>query len=98
MRIMKEYDIRTMSTILQKMSELAMAQLGEEVGADDESVSLRDLFGKAYIPREAADVMRAAMDRMLQYGDVTERARWRMIELLAADYLASAPEPEVVPA
>jgi hypothetical protein len=87
-QLTREYDIHTMSTVLWKMAELAQKQMGTPPPDDQEAVSIRDLAGAFYIPADAAAVIRQALDRMLEAGEVTERAPWRAFEMWAADYLA----------
>lgn len=91
-RITKEYDVRSMGTVLAKMAELAREQMGEGVPPDAEVVAIRDLFGSAYVPAEVGSVISDAIQRMMRAGDISERARWRALELFAADYLGT-PEP-----
>lgn len=92
LRIVDEYDIRTMSTVLTKIAELALAQLGEpppETTTEaDEWVPLRDLIGTAYIPPGAADTIRQAIVAMQAKGDISNKNRWQVLEYLAADYIS----------
>ena len=89
-QITREYDIHTMSTVLYKMAKLAQEKLGAEPDPIDseDRVALRDIMGAYYIPQDAAAVMQAAIAKLMEAGDVTEDAKWRAFELLAADYLA----------
>jgi len=86
-RTSKEYDIRAMSTTLYKMSEITLEYFGEEQ-KDMEREALRDLFGTAYIPSEAAHVIRQAIEKMQKNGVITKANKWQFIEYLASDYLA----------
>lgn len=107
LRLINEYDIRTMSTVMAKMAELALLQLGEAPPEPDVAqwVSLRDLIGTAMIPQAAAEVIRSALDTMTERGDIQKKNRWQGLEYMAAEYLASdtppltfdAPEPAEVP-
>jgi len=88
-QITKEYDIHSMSTALYKMAELARQQMGVEPEWDEEDrVPLRDLVSSFYVPRDAASVIEEAVAKMVDAGDITAEAKWRAIELWAADYLA----------
>lgn len=89
-RITKEYDVRSMGTVMSKMAELAREQMGEGVPQDTEIVALRDIFGSAYVPVEVGNLLMDLVNRMIRSGDVSERAKWRALELLAADQLATA--------
>jgi hypothetical protein len=97
LRIINEYDIRTMSTVLAKIAELARMQLGEEP-LDQEWVPFRELIGTAYIPKGAAEVLRHAIAIMEEAGDVTKKNRWQALEYLAADYVAQSPPSQEAPA
>ncbi len=52
-------------------------------------VPLATVFGSTSIPPDAALVLRRALGRALDQGDVKPESKWRLLELLAADYLAS---------
>jgi hypothetical protein len=86
-RLSKEYEIISMGTILSKMADIVAISLGEEMG-DDERVSMRDLFKAAYIPKEAAEVIRGALEKMKKAGDIGDKNLWQALELWAADYSA----------
>ena len=87
-RISREYEIRSMGTILTKMADIAAESLGEEV-EQGERVSLRDIFKSAYIPTTAADTVIRALEKMKQAGDVTGKNLWQALEYWAAEHLAS---------
>ena len=53
-------------------------------------VPLATLFGKDVIPADAAVVIRRAIRKMVDDGDLEEGKKWLAIERLAADYLAGA--------
>ena len=92
-QITKEYDIHSMSTALYKMAELARQQMGVEPEWDEEDrVPLRDLAGSFYVPRDAATVIEGAIAKMVDAGEITAEAKWRAIELWAADYLSATTE------
>lgn len=56
---------------------------------DDEWVPLRTILGTDGVPRQAAEVIRAAVQKMMKAGEVTEKNRWQALEYLAADYLGT---------
>lgn len=94
-RLGKEYDARSLSTVLMRLLDAVSDVLGLDTTSPEsidpeEWVPLADVFGGAVVPPEVADVVREAVERMLKSGDVTTKARWRAIELWAADYLAGA--------
>lgn len=62
----------------------------EDVGFDNsqEWEQLSTLFGSPAIPREAAEVIREALKRMTEEGEVGAKNKWQAIEYWAANYLA----------
>ena len=51
-------------------------------------VRMRDIFGLSVMPPESAAVVVRAVNRAVAVGDCPRNARWQMVELWAADYLA----------
>jgi hypothetical protein len=93
-RITREYDIHTTSTLLAKMAELALRQLGAEPPSDpDDAVSVRDLAGAFWLPPEAAATIAAAVARYQE--DRPSDPPWRAMERWAADYLGRTIPQEV---
>ena len=70
-----------------------LEHLGDEPKNPTEWVPIRDMLGNAYMPKEAAVVLQAAIDRMLALGIVGQRNRWQVLEFLAAEYLGGPSEP-----
>lgn len=87
-RVSEEYDIRSMATALNKMTEITAEYLGKGV-PESEGKALRDIFKTAYIPTEAAEVIEAALEKMQEEENVTKKNLWQAIEYWAADYLGS---------
>ena len=85
-RIGKEYDIRAMGTSLEKMAEITLEHLGEEV-EEDEKVALRDIFGTAYIPREMAEIVKEAIEKCKKENDVENKDRWQTAVIMAQRYI-----------
>jgi hypothetical protein len=86
-RIHAEFDVRVVSDALGKMAELAMTACGKSV-EDGERVHIKDLVGTAWIPKEAAMIIRQALQKMLKEGEITQTNRWQVLEMWAANYLA----------
>jgi len=86
-KIHEEYDVRVVADILGKMGDLVLEACGESV-ADPERVHLKDLLGSAWVPKEAAAVIRQAVQKMLKEGEITQTNRWQALEMWAADYLS----------
>ena len=87
-RTAKEYDIRSIATVLAKMSEIVGEQLGIETEPPKSAVYLRDLFGVNTIPAEAAKVIKDALLKMRNADEVTDKNKWQALEYWAADYNA----------
>jgi hypothetical protein len=51
-------------------------------------VPLSSIFGTDKVPAAAAAVIKRAVDRAVSEEDATVEARWKFLELIAADYLA----------
>src|ERR1017187_316441 len=80
-----EYDIRVVADIIGKMADLAMEACGVSVQVP-ERVHLKDIFGGVYIPKEAAEIVKAAVAKMLKAGDISPRNRWQWLEYIATEY------------
>jgi hypothetical protein len=92
-RVSKDHDARALSTILMKLVDAAAQvydlDLGDSTDGDpDEWVSLADVIGSIVVPPDVADIIGQAVKAMIAKGDITQKARWRAIELWAADSLA----------
>lgn len=86
-RIGNEYDIRSMGTVFTRMAEIANEYMGEEI-KDEETVAIRDIFGSAYIPKEAADTVIEAVKKLEANGDIKKSNKWQALEYFAASVLA----------
>jgi len=86
-RINEEYDVRVVADIIGKMADLALEACGGSVEGP-ERVHLKDLFGTAYIPKEAAEVVKSALAAMLKAGDISQTNRWEALEYWASDWVA----------
>ena len=81
-----EYDIRVVADIIGKMADIALQSSGVSV-EDPERVHLKDIFGTAWVPKEAASVVRDAVQKMVKSGEIGPTNRWQAIEFWAAEYL-----------
>jgi hypothetical protein len=68
------------------MADLALQASGVSVD-DPERVHLKDIFGSAWIPKEAAAVIKDAVAKMQTEGSIGQSNRWQAIEFWAAEYL-----------
>src|SRR5437879_1707403 len=84
--IHEQSDRRAGADIIGKMADLALEACGASVEAP-ERVHLKDIFGTAYIPKEAAEVVKSAVAAMLKAGDISQTNRWQALEYWAAEYL-----------
>ena len=85
-KIHEQYDVRVVADILGKMADLALGACGESV-SDPERVHLKDIFGTAWVPKEAALVIRDAVQKMVKASDIGQTNRWQALEYWAAEYL-----------
>jgi hypothetical protein len=87
-----EYDIRSFATTMALMAEIVMEHLGYETPdpEPDDRVHLRDVVGQVYIPADAADVIKRAVDKMADAGDLSKKNRWQALEWMASDYLGGS--------
>lgn len=51
-------------------------------------VPLSSILGTDYVPAEAADVIRRAVEKMVSAGEIEGKNKWQALEYWAADYLA----------
>jgi hypothetical protein len=86
--INQEYDVRVVADIIGKMADLALGACGAAV-EDPERVHLKDIFGTAWVPKEAASVIRDAVQKMVKAGDIGQTNRWQAPEYMAAEYLSA---------
>jgi ParB-like chromosome segregation protein Spo0J len=84
--IHEEYDVRVVADIIGKMADLALQASGMSV-EDPQRVHLKDLFGTAWLPKDAASVIRDAVQKMVRDGSVGQANRWQALEYWAAEYL-----------
>src|SRR5437870_868386 len=85
-RINEEYDVRVVADIIGKLADLALEACGVSV-EDPERVHVKDIFGTAWVPKEAALVIRDAVQKMAKAGDISQTNRWQALEYWAAEYL-----------
>ena len=85
-KINEEYDVRVVADIIGKMADLALEACGVSVEGP-ERVHLKDLFGTAWVPKEAAAVIRDAVAKMIKAGDIAQTSRWEALERWAGGYL-----------
>jgi hypothetical protein len=72
------------------LDELRQAWFDPQAGLPKRrgQVPLETLFATRTVPSDAGAVIAQAIDRLVAAGDVDASARWRALELWAADYLA----------
>jgi hypothetical protein len=87
-RIIDEFDIRTMSTIMKRIAELALMQLGESTQRrPDEWVAIRDIVGNAYVPADVAEHLRSAMTIVQERGRVPAKEPWLALGVIAEAFV-----------
>jgi hypothetical protein len=85
-KIHEEYDLRVVAYTAGKIAELALQACGVSVEAP-ERAHLKDIFGTAWLPKEAAAVIRDAVQKMVKDGDIGQTNRWQFLEFLSSEYL-----------
>jgi ParB-like chromosome segregation protein Spo0J len=90
-KIHEEYDIRVVADIIGKMADLAMEACGQSVEGT-ERVHLKDIFGTSYIPKEAAAVVKSAVEAMMKAGDIGKANKWQALEFMAAEFMQTPKE------
>jgi ParB-like chromosome segregation protein Spo0J len=85
-QINQEYDVRVVADAIGKMADLALGACGASV-EDPERVHLKDIFGTSWVPKEAASVIRDAVQKMVKAGDIGQTNRWQALEYWATEYL-----------
>lgn len=85
-KINEEYDVRVVADIIGKMADLSLEACGASVEGP-ERVHLKDILGTAWVPKEAASVIRDAVAKMIKAGDIGPTNRWQALEYWAAEYL-----------
>src|SRR5438552_3849037 len=73
-KINEEYDVRVVADIIGKMADLALEACGASVEGP-ERVHLKDILGTAWLPKEAASVIRDAVAKMIAAGDISRTKR-----------------------
>ena len=79
-------DLTRLSDTSVKVPGLALHAAGVSV-EDPERVHLKDIFGTVWVPKEAASVVRDAVQKMVKAGDIGQTNRWQALEYWAAEYL-----------
>lgn len=62
-----------------------MADAGYD--GEEEWVTVSSLFGAAAIPVETKEIMKQAFDKMKKEGLITDKSKWKALEVLATNYL-----------
>jgi hypothetical protein len=78
--------VRVVADIIGKMADLALEACNASV-EDPERVHLKDIFGTALLPKEAASLIREAVTKMVKAGEVGPTNRWQALEHWATEYL-----------
>ena len=85
-RIHEEYDVRVVADAIGKLADLALQACGVSV-EDPERVHVKDIFGTAWVPKEAAIVIKDAVQKMVKAGEIGQTNRWQALEYWAAEHL-----------
>lgn len=81
------YDVRAISSAVALMAQVVIQHVDGDV-PEGELTPLLEIFKAAAIPADAGEVVRAAVEKLVKSGQVSEKAPWQALEYLCADYLA----------
>lgn len=83
-------DIRSIGTAIATLTDIATAELADiDEPADPTWVPLAKIVGTTSIPPDVAALLQQLIQKLETAGDITPNARWRALELAAADLLAA---------
>lgn len=80
------YDIKAIGSVIGKMSEIVLKELGEET-SEPERVHVRDLFQESLLPPDVARVIEKAFEKAEKEGVFSGRQRWKALEAWATAFL-----------
>lgn len=85
-RVGKDYDIRAMSTTLDKMAEIVRKEMGEEL-PESESAAVKDVLGSVWLDNEQGTTILKALEKGRKQKIIKGKNGWDLIVRLCADYL-----------
>lgn len=81
-------NVKNLGTAIHSMICLANAEMEEsEYDGTQEWVTLSHLFGSAAIPQSLNETMKKVFEKMKKQGEITEKTKWKSLEVLANQYL-----------
>lgn len=82
-------DIRNVGAAVHSMIETVLEKMDAAGYQDTEDWTyLTKIFGSNAIPAESAEVIKKALKKAEKEGSITSKNRWKLIEILAANYLS----------
>ena len=102
-RTRREYDARSLTTVVSKIIDTVLAHHDIDAAAPEDVdpeawVPLSELFGSALVPPDVADVVRQAAELARERGLLTRQAPWALVEAWARDYVGVTAPPSTAPA
>lgn len=81
-------NVKNLGTAIHSMITVANAEMEEsEYDGTQEWVTLSRLFGSAAIPQSLNETMKKVFEKMKKEGEITEKTKWKSLEVLAKQYL-----------
>jgi len=81
-------NVKNLGTAMHSMISLANAEMeASEYDGTEEWVTLSHLFGSAAIPQSLNETMKKVIEKMKKEGEITEKTKWKSLEVLANQYL-----------
>jgi len=83
-------NVKNLGTAINAMIEAANREMeAAEYDGTEEWVTLSTLFGAAAIPQELHLKMKDVFEKMKKNGQITDKSKWKALEVLAENYLNS---------
>jgi len=83
-------NVKNLGTAINAMMEAANREMeAAEYDGTEEWVTLSTLFGAAAIPQELHLKMKDVFEKMKKNGQITDKSKWKALEVLAENYLNS---------
>ena len=81
-------NVKNLGSAINAMIESANAEMeAGEFDGKEEWVTVSRLFGSAAIPMETNETMKKVFEKMKKEGSITDKSKWKALDLLAKHYL-----------
>lgn len=83
-------NVKNLGAAMHSMILSATKEMDEAGYTEDEDwVNVSQVFGSAAIPKTVQELLKQAFDKMQKAGEITEKNKWKSLEVLANKYLNS---------